>query len=129
MTARSSAKFFAKLLGESPFEAFCWEMPPVTGQTLDQPFEGVLVSAPALERRADPVPFQAHFDAAPRAEAITFANLGGDAVLVAPTPRAEAGCYVHLARFLREAPRPQVGAFWQSVGRRCGNTFPADRPG
>ena len=111
-------EFFATLISESPGEAFFWETPPVTDRTLDQPFEGVLVQALALAGlSADPAPFQARFAAEPDAEVLTFANLGGDAVLVVPAPRAEDGCYVHLARFLRTAPRPQVDAFWQSVGR------------
>ena len=110
--------YFATLLSESPCEAFCWETPAVIDSTLDQRFECVLVEAPALAgRKPDPAAFQARFAAEPSAEVLTFANLGGDAVLVVPAPRAEDECYGHLARFLREAPRPQVDAFWRDVGR------------
>jgi len=35
---------------------------------------------------------------------------------VVPTPLADEGCYTHLARFLRDAPRSQVDAFWRSAG-------------
>ena len=37
-------------------------------------------------------------------------------MLVVPAPVAEESCYTHLARFLRDAPRLQVDAFWRSAG-------------
>ena len=117
---RTSAKFreyFTGLISESPFDAFFWETPPVTERTLDRPFEFVLVQAASLSRlKPDPSPFMGQFSSQPAEEILTFPNLGGDAILVVPTPMAEPSCYTHLARFLRDAPRSQVDTFWRSSG-------------
>jgi hypothetical protein len=110
-------EFFAALISQSPFDAFFWETPPVTKQTLERSFEFVVVEGASLSRlRPDPSPFASHFSSRPSEEVLTFPNLGGDAVLVVPAPLAEPGCYTHLARFLRDAPRSQVDAFWRSTG-------------
>jgi hypothetical protein len=109
--------YFSATISESQFEAFFWETPPVTERTLDQPFEFVLVESASLSQlQADPSPFRKHFSSRMSEEVLTFPNLGGDAILVVPVPLAEEACYTHLARFLRGAPRSQVGALWRSVG-------------
>jgi hypothetical protein len=93
-------------------------MPPLTGETISQPFEVTIVDDPTLATASpDPTPFESHFEPT---EAIqltaTFPNLGGDATLVVPTPIAEQDCYPHLAAFARHGPEQQVHAFWQAVG-------------
>ena len=117
---RDSADFreyFTALISESPFDAFFWETPPVTDRTSGRPFEFVLVqAAPLSHLRPDPSPFMSRFSSHPAEEILTFPNLGGDAILVVPAPLAEPSCYTHLARFLRDAPRSQVDAFWRSIG-------------
>lgn len=90
---RNDAPFrssFIRLLAATPYDAFLWETPPVTRTTVERGFEFVLVDSPALAALGpDPNAFASHFDdAGPAAGAVTFVNLGGDAVLVAPTPRA-----------------------------------------
>lgn len=113
----SFCQFFSCAIVESEFGAFFWETPPVTSQTLDRPFEFVLVESAALMNlRPDPTPFSAHFSSQQTETVLTFPNLGGDAVLVVPAPRTETNAYTHLANFLREAPQSQVGAFWYTVG-------------
>jgi len=108
-------KFFSASIRASSFDAFFWETPPVTNQTLDRDFEFVLVHTAALSRlRPDPSPFQAHF--LERQDVLTFPNLGGDAILVVPAPLAEQTCYTHLALFLRGAPPEQVSALWRAAG-------------
>ena len=117
---RTDAAFRAFLTGAlsgSPLEAFFWEVAPVACQTLGHPFECVLVPAPALGRlQPDAAPFRSHFAAQPTTDVLSFPNLGGDAVLIVPAPRADAACYTHLGCFLRTAPHPQVDTFWQQVG-------------
>ena len=109
--------FFTDLLLSAPFEAYCWETPPVTSQTLGQTFEFALVAEPALANlQADPSPFNAHFASHPAEEVLTFLNLGGDAMLVVPAPKAAMDAYAHLALFLRCAPREQVDEFWRVTG-------------
>ncbi len=110
-------EYFTALISESSFDAFFWETPAVTLQSLDHPFEFVLIHAASLSRlQPDPSPFKSNFSSHSSEEVLTFPNLGGDAILIVPAPRADESCYTHLARFLRDAPRSQVGAFWRSVG-------------
>lgn len=95
--------------------AYCWECPPVTGATLSRPFECVFVQSPSLARMApEPAAFAEHF---PRgARVATFANLGGDAVLVAPAPGGEDTDFTHLAAFARSAPQALQDELWEAVG-------------
>jgi hypothetical protein len=110
---------WTRALRDLPFEAYCWEMPPLTRAVLDRPFECVFVASPALAAvRADPRPFAQYLNRAEGAAgAVTFENLGRDALLVAPNPRAGAAAYAHLAVFLRRAPTDQAEAFWRSVAQ------------
>lgn len=111
-------EFFTAAIMECSFDAFFWETPPVMKGTLERPFEFVVVASASLSRlRPDPSPFQTHFSSKRSEPVLTFPNLGGDALLVVPAPVADQACYTHLARFLRDAPKPQVDAFWRCVGR------------
>lgn len=109
---------FSSALAQAPFAAYRWETPPVTTATGMQPFEWVLVDDPSLERPADPAPFREHLAAADGA-VCGFTNRGGDSWLITPTARPEVreAAYGHLARFVRHAPRDQIHALWQQVGR------------
>jgi hypothetical protein len=103
-------------LADAPFKAFRWETPPVTTATLTRPFEFVLLDSPGLARSPDVLAFAEHFRGAPGAAVLEFANLGGDAIMVVPCPKAAHSAYCHLAVFVREAPEPQRHALWQLVG-------------
>lgn len=107
---------FNALLAEAPYAAFRWETPLVTTATVTRPFEFVLLDSPGLARRPEPEAFAEQFRAAPTAEVVEFANLGGDAILVVPCPQAAPSAYGHLAAFVREAPEAQRHALWQRVG-------------
>jgi hypothetical protein len=104
------------LLAGVPFSAFRWETPPVTTATLTRPFEFVLLDSPGLAQSPEPEAFAAHFDNAPEEGVVEFPNLGGDAILVVPCPKASPLAYRHLAAFVREAPDPQRHALWRLVG-------------
>jgi uncharacterized protein DUF6940 len=110
--------WFSDLLLDSPFEAYCWETPPVARSSLDREFEFVLVDVPALcHLHPDPQPFAEQFARCePGNGVVAFSNLGGDAFLVAPLPVGVAPAYSHLASFLRSAPQSQCHALWQVVG-------------
>jgi hypothetical protein len=97
------------------FAAFRWETPATTDATLAKPFEAVVVDSPSLGRPQSPSAFAEHFEAEPEADVITVPNLGGDAMLVIPSPRSEAECYGHLAAFLRGSPPGQADALWRQV--------------
>jgi hypothetical protein len=111
-------EYFESLLSEAPFAAFFWETPPVARATLEQPFEFVLVRSPGLAGiRADPSAFESQFTSREvSGGVVTFSNLGGDAVLIAPCPIAPLSAYGHIATFVREAPEAQRHALWQAVG-------------
>ena len=52
-------RFFAAVLAQSPFDAFFWETPPLTRQTLNRPFEFVLTeSGPLARARPDASSFE-----------------------------------------------------------------------
>jgi hypothetical protein len=106
--------FFINLLADAPFEAYFWETPPITRETLARPFEFVLVNAPQLARvSADRRAFASPFTQEP---VVDFPNLGGDAHLVVPCPQKPAATFAHLATFSRTAPLAQQHDFWQRVG-------------
>jgi len=110
--------FFNRTLADAPYQAYLWETPPITRKNSNQPFEFVIVDSPRLAGSApDPQAFASHFAAAPPGDGVAvFPNLGGDALLIAPTPRAPDKSYPHLAAFVRSAPDEQQHAFWRSVG-------------
>ena len=101
--------FFIGELTRTPWRAFFWEMPPISHETLNRRYEYVSIDGPMLEiARADPQAFQAVLDAPDAGKSVaTFANLGGDAVLVAPRPLDHGSAYGHLGAFLRTAPGEQ----------------------
>ena len=108
---------WAQWLADIPFKAYCWEMPPLDAARLADPFQCVFIDSPALAMMlADAQPFGDYLSADPTAaDTATFANLGGDAWLVAPNPHGDPSAYVHLARFLREAPARQRVSIWSSL--------------
>ena len=117
-------EFFTSLLADAPFSAYFWETPPVTKANIDQAFEFVLVESPQLARvHPNSSAFEQYFQSTQADEGIvTFENLGKDAVLVAPSPRAPLSAYPHLAAFVRNAPESQKHALWRQVGvtlERC----------
>ncbi len=117
--------FFIDLLLDSPFPAFRWETPPVTFATADRPFEFVLIDSPEIILDPDPAAFAEHFEKAEPGGVVEFANLGGDAILIAPGPDANPSDYGHLAAYLRNSRVSQQHLLWASVGeamqRRIGS--------
>ncbi len=121
--------FFIGILADVPYRAYLWETPPITRMTSTRAFEFVLVDSSALARlNPDPAAFASHFEVADTGVAVvTFPNLGGDALLVAPIPQAPLGAYPHLAAFARTAPTEQQHAFWRTIGSTVVDRL-ADRP-
>ncbi len=104
---------FSGAIAAASFAALYFETPSLTTDTLGLPFECVLIDgAPLAAARADPAPFRAQLKS-PDA-VVTFENLGGDALLVAPTSAEGVDC-AHLAAFLRTAGDDQVAALWRAV--------------
>lgn len=111
-------RFTSHSLASSPFTAFRWETPACSVELSARPFEYVLVDAPRLaSRRPDTETFRSFFMGNHgRPSVVTFPNLGGDALLIVPSPRADPSAYGHLAAFVRGAPDEQNIELWKSVG-------------
>jgi hypothetical protein len=105
-------------LAEAPFTAFFWETPAIAHSKLLQPWECVMVNAPALvDTAVNPHSFAEQFARqAPETEICCFPNLGGDTLLVVPCLVGPPSVYPHFATFVRHAPRLQVDALWKSLG-------------
>ncbi len=110
-----------QVLQDSPYSAFFWETPPLTPASLYQPWEFVLVNAPSLAKVSpNPQPFAQYLDRGDEPIQV-FANLGGDAMLIAPRALGPLPTYTHLANFVRQAPPEQVDAIWQVLGNTLQN--------
>ncbi|BAU66670.1 hypothetical protein STA3757_40750 [Stanieria sp. NIES-3757] len=114
--AETFRSFFISLLASAPFSAYFWETPPITHSTVNQEFEFVLVDSPQLTKvEPELSSFKEYFESTSE-DVITFPNLNQDALLVVPCPIAKSSAYPHLATFVREAPKSQQHALWQTVG-------------
>ncbi|MGQ0622001.1 MAG: DUF6940 family protein [Panacagrimonas sp.] len=110
--------FWVRCLRRVPFEACCWELPPLTSAVLSRDFECVFVEDRELAQTwTDRKAFAGPFAQAAPSDFAVFDNLGGDASLIAPCPRGEANAYTHLARFVRHAPVDQVEGIWQALAQ------------
>ncbi len=78
-----------------------------------------MIDAPILDNMCpDTGAFRSYFAGD---DVATFRNLGGDAILIAPSCADSSCSYPHLAAFLRKAPDQQVRKLWRSVGQAvCG---------
>jgi hypothetical protein len=116
-TEPTVGSWFGARLAALPWRAFYWECPALTAAALRDPFECVVLEAPSLMAlKAEPHAFRAHLDATPPGSLVAvFPNLGGDAMLVAPTDADDGREYPHLAAFLRAAPQAQIAAFFSAL--------------
>lgn len=109
--------------------AVFWECAPITAATYDTTqFEFILMDAPSLaERTVDMEPFSDKFQEFKDAgDVISFSNVGGDAMLVIPTPPKQPGLqqhFTHLESFLKHAISPQVSSLWVRVAREVNDTL------
>ncbi len=114
LTSDVFRSFFSRLLADSEFTAYRWETPALSCNSLDRPFEFVLLDSPSFGRReTDSMTYEEYFTVDDTHHGVvTFANLRGDATLVVPSPRTDTDAYGHLASFVRLAPESQVSALW-----------------
>ncbi len=107
------ARWFSNAIAAVPFAGVYFETPCLTTNTLSLPFECVLLDGtPLAAVDADPAPFRTKLQGPD--PVVTFENLRGDALLVAPTPVEGVDC-AHLAAFLRTAGADQIAALWRAV--------------
>lgn len=105
--------FFLNILSDIPFHAYQWETPPVTLDSLDQPFEFVVSNNPRIDLPPNPGPFRQYFS---DNDVAVFDNLGIDAKLIAPEPAGNLN-YSHIGVFTANAPEQQQHSLWQIVGK------------
>ena len=137
------------------FEAYRFETVPVSSKTVSvTPFEFVLVRDNYLARFAttpDPKPFAEYLSPSScktnyyndnqhqqqqsaAAAGCVFQNLGGDAILIAPTDWKESpsssssSCYGHLANFVRGASDEQNVQLWQIVAETLSDRLLGSSP-
>lgn len=112
---RSLRTVLTECLSDSRHLAFAWETPALSSATANLDATFAIVDSPSLARVApDPSPFAAHLAECDRVA--TFPNLGGDAVLIVPSPRVAPGA-THLAAFIRSAPADVIDDLWSAVGQ------------
>ena len=116
---------FIHALNEAPFAAYRWETPAVSIDTLDKPFECVLIDAPELAGAPDRYSFASYFDQA--SDVAAFENLGKDALLIAPVPTGPGADFGHLAAFSRHATDAQNHALWKKVGEKARERLQRER--
>ena len=116
--------FFIAELAATQFSAFFWEMPAIRGQRTDIQYEYVAIESEAIVRMApDPGAFESVFREKSN-PIVTFRNLGGDALLVAPAPIASLRYYGHLASFVRSAPEHQRHELFRTLARTLARILP-----
>lgn len=106
---------FNRWLADCSYSAFTWETPPVTIDTISQPFEFVLLDRPYLSRTPDSTAFAEHFNLSPAKDVLVFPNLGGDGIMIVPKCKAQESAYGHLAAFVRDAPEAQQKTLWKTI--------------
>lgn len=108
--------FYLSLLKHCGFSSYVWETPALSEASADREFEFVIQSARFFAVQPDQATFAAFFDSESAPEGIvSFLNLGGDALLVVPSPHSDRDDYSNLAAFCREAPIAQQRALWREV--------------
>ncbi|WP_028980419.1 DUF6940 family protein [Sporocytophaga myxococcoides] len=114
--------FFIELLRSSSYDAYFWEVRPVTIDTYHEKFEFVLVNSPLLSKiTADNSSFIQYFY---QGKYVTsFFNLNRDAKLIVPIEIDNSNNYSHIANFVRYAPCDQVEIFWKKVGEDILNSI------
>ncbi|MCR6641117.1 MAG: hypothetical protein NVV82_19515 [Sporocytophaga sp.] len=121
-TSKEFRIFFIELLQSSSYEAYFWEVRPISIDTTSQQFEFVIVNAPSLSKiNADNAPFIKYFN---QDKYVTsFFNLNKDARLIVPIGTENSSRYSHIANFVRYAPFEQVEIFWKKVGEEIHNSI------
>ena len=122
-TGIQAASGLSDIISSSSYEAVLFETKGSSWQSSSEDqFEFALVDDVHFvltESNPDKDAFAEHFSACKSMEredtVCSFANLGGDAHLVAPLPQTNVNdsSYSHLAAFVRNAPKSQVAEFWR----------------
>ncbi len=98
------------------FDQFYWEHPAIDSETLQLPYECMLIKTEHFNRRkVDPVPFAEYLNIAN--PVAVFDNLGRNARLIVPSMKSSPEHYKHMGAFLNSAPDSQVMELFRALGK------------
>lgn len=110
--------FYISLFKKCGFSSYVWETPPVSFNTLDHAFEFVLCNTPAASQLPDRDTYSSYFDTSESTDGVVaFNNLGGDALLVTPSPMRATADYSNFTAFFRESPLSQQRGLWRELSK------------
>ena len=117
--------FFIAELAATAFPAFFWEMPPIRRGHSEIDYEYMAIRSDNLEHlRPDARAFESKLRSAGSSQSVvSFRNLGGDALLVAPKKIADLESYGHIAAFVRSAPIAQRHELLRTLGGAIGDVL------
>ena len=96
------------------FPGYFWECIPVSSNTIDKPFEFVLVNSGAINNiRQDYSSFQEKFRG--NNDVVSFSSFSGDTLIV-PVPKGSD--YKNINKFAENTRLEQWEALWQKVGEK-----------
>lgn len=98
------------------FKTVFFNCPPLSPSSMEKHFSAAVLNAPYLDGiKADPYTFREKFKG--HELACSFTNLGGDALLVSPTPMKDQKneIYSSLGPFIHFAPLEQQIEFWKQT--------------
>ena len=111
-------------MNQSSFDGYYFECPPVNKNNVEtKSFEFVLRKTYRLDdKQANPRPFMDYFTDRTDTLAVSFPNLGNDAMLVIPNRMPDArpeddAQYAHLAKFMRSDLNDEIDALWKETAR------------
>ncbi|MEM7238027.1 MAG: toll/interleukin-1 receptor domain-containing protein [Pseudomonadota bacterium] len=119
--------FFMTVQRTCGFGSFVWEAAPLDDASLDRVYEQAILNTPRPTGEPDRQTFAGYFDADGAPDGVVaFDNLGGDAVLVVPSPIRSDADYGGLAEFLSEAPIAQQRALWRELSHHAARRVSRD---
>lgn len=112
--------FFLSVFRQSGFASYVWETPPITTTTRGRDYEQVLHNQPRYAGMPNRKQYARYFDPHGAPDGIVaFDNLGGDTLLIVPSPMTEEADYGGLPEFLRDAPIAQQRGLWRELARHA----------
>ncbi len=120
--------FYISIFKKCGFHSYVWETPPVTAGSAHRDFEFVIHNSPMPSRSPDHLTYSDYFDTEVAPDGVVaFDNLGGDALLVVPSPYRGNANYSGLSDFFREAPIAQQRGLWRELARHAKSRL-SDQP-
>lgn len=120
--------FFLSLFRNCSHASYVWETPALSRDWSQRGFEFVMQRTSHAWANPDKATFADYFDTKTAPDGIvSFVNLGGDALLVVPSPYSRDADYSDLPAFFRNAPLEQQRALWRVVASQAKRLL-SDRP-